>query len=53
MDQTANLFNAHFFAQSGEFEKAEKIWQSLLIFYKGDKKLLKTIREAKLQYSLE
>ena len=53
MDQTANLFNAHFFAQSGEFEKAEKIWQSLLTFYKGDKKLLKTIREAKLQYSLK
>ena len=53
MDQTANLFNAHFFAQSGEFEKAEKIWQSLLTFYKGDKKLLKTIHEAKLQYSLE
>ena len=53
MDQTANLFNAHFFAQSGEFEKAEKIWQSLLTFYKGDKKLLKTIQEAKLQYSLE
>ena len=53
MDQTANLFNAHFFAQSGEFEKAEKIWQSLLTSYKGDKKLLKTIQEAKLQYSLE
>ena len=53
MDQTANLFNAHFFAQNGEFEKAEKIWQSLLTFYKGDKKLLKTIHEAKLQYSLE
>ncbi len=53
MDQTAKLFNAHFFAQSGEIEKAEKIWESLLIFYKGDKKLLQTIQKAKSQYSLE